>query len=315
MEEKISVIVPVYNLEKEIAKCLMSLIFQKHQNYEIIVVDDGSTDNTAQILDCLKNKSDNIRIFHTKNHGLSAARNFGIKKATGKYISLVDGDDYVDPNFLSSLYAAVKEADAEIAICGYTDITTYNMKNSLPIKGTYTGKEAALRLLTRQENVEIIAWNKLYLKSLFRDIKYPDGENFEDNLTTYKLLAKAKKVVYTRATSYNHVYRAGSIMDSAKTEKRLSAKVKAAKNAMKEFKSDAELRDAAHYSLLLAYFQFVDYASRKQIASKNFISYRKKILDNKDAFLKNKYCDKKRRSYIALISPFSGLLYKTFRRF
>ena len=104
-------------------------------------------------------------------------------------------------------------------------------------------------------------------------------------------------------------------MDSAKTEKRLSAKVKAAKNAMKDFKSDAELYDAAYYSLLLSYFQFVDYASKKQVAAKNFSSYRKKILDSKDDFLKNKFCDKKRRSYIALIGPFSGLLYKTFRRF
>ena len=315
MEEKISVIVPVYNLEQEIAKCITSLFFQHHQNYEVIIVDDGSTDNTPIILEKLAEKYKGIRLYHTKNNGLSAARNFGISKAEGKYISLVDGDDYVDPNFLSSLYEAIKSCDADIAVCGFTDITIRNIKNTMPGKSECTGKEAAIKLLTKQNNTEIVAWNKLYLKTLFNDIKYPVGDIFEDNLTTYKLLAKAKKVVYTNKTSYNHVYRTGSIMDSANTEKRLSAKVRAAHEAMDLFKNDKELFAAAEYSLLLAYFQFIDYASRKKISSKNFENYSKKVLSKKEAFLNNPFCDKKRRSYIAALSPLSGFFYRAFRRF
>ena len=315
MEEKISVIVPVYNLEKEISKCLTSLIIQKFENLEIIVVDDGSTDGTPDVVDSFEKKSKNIRVFHTKNRGLSAARNFGISKATGKYIALIDGDDYVDPGFISSLYKAIKVDDADVVVCGYNDVTERNVKSFLPAEGCVSGKEATLKLLTKQDNIEVAAWNKLYKKSLFRGIKYPEGENFEDNLTTYKLLSKAKKVSYTRSTSYNHVYRTGSIMDATKTEKRLSAKVKAAKNAIKDFKNESDLYDAAYYSLLLSYFQFVDFASKKKIPSKNFAVYRNKILDKKDEFLRNKYCDEKRRLYISLLGPFSGFLYKTFRKF
>jgi len=313
-KEKISVIVPVYNVEKEIARCLISLSYQKYDNYEIIVVNDGSTDNSLSIVKRIAEKYKNIVIYTTENHGLSAARNFGIEKATGKYIALVDGDDYVDPNYLSILYEILEKNNAEISVCGFTDITRKYIVNTLPEKDKLSGKETAIYLLTHQDNMEIVAWNKLYKKELFKDIKYPVGDLFEDNLTTYKLLSKAKMVAFTRTPAYNHVFRDNSIMGTAKTMKRLQTKIRAAKEAMEYFKNDKELFMAAEYSLLLAYFQMIDYASRKEIAPKNFEIYSQKVLEKKDKFLKNPYCDKKRRSYIAALGPLSGRFYKAFRK-
>ncbi len=314
-EEKISVIVPVYNIEKEVARCVVSLGFQKYQNYEIIIIDDGSTDGSALVIDELAKKNGKIKIFHTENHGLSAARNLGIEKATGKYISFVDGDDYVDPNYLSTLYEAIVENDADISVCGYTDITKKNITEEFPEKPVLTGKEAAIHLLTHQNNIEIVAWNKLYNKNLFKDIAFPIGEKFEDNLTTYKLLAGAKKVAFKKISAYNHVFRDSSIMGTSKTMQRLLIKIRAAEEAIEFFANDKELKLAAEYSLLLAYFQMIDYAARKEIDPKNFDIYSKKVLEKKDSFLNNPFCDKKRRGYIAALTPLSGFFYRTFRKF
>ena len=315
MKEKISVIVPVYNLENEIKKCLMSLVFQKCSNYEVIVVDDGSSDGTAEVLDSYQKKFDVIEVFHTKNGGLSSARNFGVRKASGEYIAFIDGDDYVDPQFLSILYQTIKRDGADIAVCGFADMKKIIQYHSSKKDFCLSGKDATIRLLTKQDNLEIVAWNKLYKKSFFDKIKYPKGEIYEDTLTTYKLFSTAEKVSYTSEVLYNHTFRAESIMGSSETTKRLNAKLTAAKNSINEFKNDAELSSAANYSLLLSYFQFIDYSARNEIGEKYFLSFRKKILKDKKSFLKNPYCDAKRRLYIFLLRLFNGKIYRLFRHF
>lgn len=314
MKEKISVIVPVYNLEKEVSKCLASLALQDFDDFEVIVVDDGSTDKTPEIIDDLCRKFDCIKVFHIKNHGLSYARNFGLKKACGKYVAFVDGDDFVDLKYLSTLYYATKASGAEIVICGYSEISAKKIRDFVPGREIISGKDATIRLLTKQDNMEILAWNKLYLKTLFRGVKYPVGKNFEDNLTTYKLLKKAKKVAYVDSSIYNHFFRANSITAIEKNEIRLRAKTAAAKNALREFKKDTELTNAANFSLLLSYFQFIDFSIKKKVPKKYFEMYRKKIIKDKKAFLKNPFCDKKRHFYIILITIFSGRFYKLFRK-
>lgn len=328
--DKISVIIPAYNVEDYIAHCIHTICTQSYENYEVIVVDDGSTDTTGKIIDELAKANDLIKPYHIKNRGLSGARNFGISKATGKYLAFVDGDDFLDRNFLSLLHKSLIANKADISVCGFRDIkestnserklsdghTSIDIINEeVPAKETcVSGKDYTIKLLTKQENLDIVVWNKLYLKSLFDDVKFPEGRNFEDNLTTYKVVSKAKKVSTVCESLYNHELRDGSIMNVSKTAERLSAKVQAAKDAMEFFKDDSSLFSAAEYSLVLAYFQFVDYAARGEIDGSYFKEYRSKILKIKNRYFKNPYRDKKRTAYIRMLEVANGLPYRVFRR-
>lgn len=316
--ELISVIVPVYNLEGEISKCLLSLVLQKYPNFEVIIVDDGSTDNSLSVCSKLAEKDKRFLVYHTKNKGLSSARNFGISKAKGKYLAFVDGDDYIDPEFLSSLYSSVLQSGSDIAISGYTEIYKNNSKTFLRELEVISGRNATIRLLTRQENMEVLTWNKLYKKTLFRGIRFPDGKNHEDNFTTFQLLIRAKKVSYVSKSIYSYVYRESSITNSEKTLERLKAKVESAKEAMRIFKKeekDSRLYLAAKYSELLAFLQFVDFSAKGEIPKKYFKIYRKKILKNKAEYFRNPYIDFKRQNYIRLLSSTNGFLYYSFRKF
>lgn len=304
----ISVIVPVYNLEKEISKCILSILLQKFSDFEIIAIDDGSTDNSLSILTELSKKwSDKLRVFHRKNHGLSSSRNFGITKAKGEYIAFVDGDDYVDPDFLEKLYQSILDTNSDIAACGFTEFYDEKNRDFSKKRAVLSGKDACKKLLREQENLDVISWNKLYKKSLFRGIKFPEGKNHEDNFTTYKLYFKAKKVSYVESPLYNYVRRDKSITKKEKTISRLNAKLAAAREA-KKFLKNTELFQDAEFSEILAYFQFLDFAIKKEIDKKYFKKYREKFLESTINF------DRKRKFYKILLLPFGGTFYKLFRR-
>lgn len=303
----ISVIVPVYNVEEEIPKCLLSILLQKFTDFEIIAIDDGSTDGSADILNEFAKKYQQMKVFHTKNKGLSAARNLGLSKASGKYIAFIDGDDYIDPEFLSKLYQSLVDSDADIAVCGFTEFHDEKAKDYCPKREVLQGKVATIRLLKEQENLDIITWNKLYKKSLFRIIKFPVGKNHEDNFTTYKLFNKAKNVSFIDLPLYNYVRREKSITKKEKTIARLNAKLEAAREAKKYFKNNAELFPAAEFSEILAFFQMIDFSIKKEIPKNNFKKYREKVLKSKTEL------DQKRSFYKKLLTPFGGFFYKVFR--
>ncbi len=313
MSKKISVIVPAYNVEKYIGKCVRSIIRQTYKNIEIIIVDDGSTDKTGKICDELAKIDERIIVIHQENQGLSQARNNGIKAATGEIISLVDGDDIVCRDFLQDMIVAMHD-DVDIVIGGYKTIGDHN--NTLHVahcnEGLMAGKEATIKLLTQQEDVFVIAWNKLYKKSLFAeyDIWYPAGKIHEDNLTTYKLLSKARKVAIVDTADYLYVKRAGSITCKSKKEQQVREKINAAKEAV-EFFEDGDLREAAVYSLFLSRIIELNEAIRakKTDAYKGIIS---EILSLKPA--KNKYCSAKCKVYVVMLKSLSGKPYIAFRK-
>ena len=134
MDELISIVVPIYNVENYLKKCVDTLINQTYRNIEIILVDDGSKDNCGKICDEYQEKDDRIKVVHKKNGGLSDARNAGIKEATGKYIAFLDADDYVDSTMYEKLYNVIKKEKAEIAICGYSRISEENIETKYPLK-------------------------------------------------------------------------------------------------------------------------------------------------------------------------------------
>lgn len=305
MTPLVSVIVPVYNVDKYLSKCLETLIRQTYRNIEIILVDDGSNDLSGLICEKYSRKDKRIYAFHKTNGGLSSARNFGIKKATGKYLCFIDSDDYVEYDYIKSLLEVALSKSADIVVCGYDEVN--------PMAKVMSGKEATIKLLIDQENVDIVAWNKLYRRSLFKNIKYPEGENYEDTLTTYKLYSKAAKVIYVSKILYHYVQRENSITGNSRKKERLTARLKGANESKMYFDGDKELRMAAEISELTAHLAFIDFAIKGKINRENEKENRQWIIDNKTRLLKNKYLTKKLRIYIELLSKFGGIGYHLFR--
>ncbi|MBR5089186.1 MAG: glycosyltransferase [Ruminiclostridium sp.] len=202
----ISVIVPVYNVEPYLAQCLDSLLAQTFSDIEIIVVDDGSTDGCPQICDEYSRRDERITVFHTDNHGLSAARNLGIDNSHGEWLMFVDSDDWVEPQFCELPYRAAVENEADLVIFDVSRIFGEKRipPSPIPVSGIVTWQEAF-------EHGRPAAWNKLYKRYLFDTIRYPVGRLFEDIAVTHKLINYAKRIVYIDDSLYNYRIHSGSI--------------------------------------------------------------------------------------------------------
>ncbi len=207
---EVSVIVPVYNVEPYLRRCIDSLVNQTLQNIEIILIDDGSTDGCGAICDEYATKDTRIRVVHQENAGLSEARNAGIDRARADFLMFVDSDDWVEPEFceLPLMLAKKHKADLVMFQFRYSKNGRIQRKRLDVSEGIKTQKEA-LGLLA--SNAGMMAWNKLYHRELFRTNRYPKGKVYEDVVLTPVLVHLARKVVYSTAVLYNQEYRAGSI--------------------------------------------------------------------------------------------------------
>jgi len=210
---KLSIIVPVFNVELYLVKCLESIINQTFTDFELILVNDGSTDASQTIcLDYLK-KDHRIILYNKENGGLSSARNFGLSKAKGKYIAFIDSDDWIDLHMYETMVKALEDENADIVVCGHY-VVNFNgsIEEIIPIKKSilYDGAEAT-KLILKDEQIFSFAWDKIYKKELFDDIRYPDGRIYEDTATTYKLFHKAKSVFHLNKAFYFYVRRMGSL--------------------------------------------------------------------------------------------------------
>ena len=222
-KDLISVIVPVYKVEKYLNRCVDSIINQTYKNLEIILVDDGSPDNCGKICDDYAKLDKRIKVIHKKNGGLSDARNAGLSVAKGKYIGFVDSDDYISENMYEILYKELVKNKADISICKYI-----YFKNKIPEFTTdyeitsYTNKEAILELIKiKQRKIQDYAWNKLYKRKLFKKIRYPKNFVFEDIGTTYLLFYEAKKIINIDCILYAYYDNSNSIT-SNKNPKNIS---------------------------------------------------------------------------------------------
>ena len=204
----ISVIVPVYNVAQFLDDCLVSIINQSYNNIEIILVDDGSTDKSGEICDIFADQDRRIRVIHKKNGGLSSARNVGLNVARGNFIVFVDSDDCLNKKMIEKLYNAVMSSNTEIACCDYTS-SGFNNDSDSEIE--VLSREDAISTLFDDYGFQCFAWNKIYKRSLFENICYPEGKLFEDIVTTYKLLKKVDKVVYIKEKLYYYRQRTNSI--------------------------------------------------------------------------------------------------------
>lgn len=210
----ISIIVPIYKVEKYLRRCIESLLNQDYHDIEIILVDDGSPDNCGIICDEYANKDTRIKVIHQKNGGLSAARNSGIDIAHGDYLMFVDSDDWVEKNYCSMALQKAKETESDIVVFGYNDVFNDRIvKRSIATKDEkkYTTKEALKEL--HGGKILSFAWNKIYKADLFKTgIRYPKGRLFEDIGTTYLLFHLANAVYLASGATYNYQKREDSIL-------------------------------------------------------------------------------------------------------
>lgn len=215
MEEVlVSVVIPVYNVEKFLKKCVESVLNQTYRNLEIILVDDGSTDSSGRMCDELGNCDERVIVIHKKNGGLSDARNVGLNVARGVYYAFVDSDDYISPDMVEIMVKSVRENSCEIAICNM--IRFSESGESALFYHPVAQKQILLgddRFKTLQQPS---VCNKLFRASLFQNIRFPKGKYYEDTFVYHELLYRAQNVVLTGSNSYWYLERADSIVGSPK---------------------------------------------------------------------------------------------------
>lgn len=213
--ELVSVVVPIYKVEKYLKNCIDSILNQTYYNMEIILVDDGSPDNCGKICNEYANKDKRIKVIHKKNGGLSDARNIGIENATGNYITFVDSDDDIEKEYIEYLYNLLKKNNTKMSIATYTIISG---KKKINIGHGY--KEKKLTTIECLDNMlcengfSISVCAKLYDIRLFDKIRFPVGKLNEDNGTTYKLILQCDEIAYGNKSIYNYYKRENSIMTS-----------------------------------------------------------------------------------------------------
>ena len=211
--EKISVIVPIYNVEKYLNRCIDSIINQTYENLEIILVDDGSPDDCGKICDEYAKLDKRIKVIHKKNGGLSDARNAGIDVSKGKYLTFIDSDDYIDLDYVEFLYNLIKKFKTKMSICieriYYENGTILSKENDREV---VLNQKEVLEKMLYQDEINVSTWAKMYDRSLFKKIKFPKGKIFEDAFTTYKLVMECDKVAVNVKCKYNYMIRKGSIL-------------------------------------------------------------------------------------------------------
>jgi len=219
MKDLVSVIIPVYNVENYLNRCVESVINQTYKNLEIILIDDGSTDNSGEICDKLKKKDDRIIVIHKENGGLSSARNAGIDIAKGKYITFIDSDDFVDVSTIDKSIKKMKNNNADILVFNryyYYENGNKLLRFKIIDKDLVMNSEQAIYEMNNYNNFDMSACCKIFNMNLFKEIRFPIGKISEDFYVMYLLFDNAKKIVYTSEPLYYYFQRNGSISKSAK---------------------------------------------------------------------------------------------------
>ncbi len=205
----ISVIVPVYNVELYLTKCVDNILAQSYRDLEILLIDDGSTDRSGEICEGFATNDSRVRVFHTENHGLSVARNLGLDYAGGVYVGFVDGDDWTEPDMHEVLIRSAEENHADIVECGffleYPDKTTEHKNTGRQVSGT----DAVRARLNQQLSDRV--WNKLWKKSCFDGVRFPEGRIYEDIATTYRIFSDVNCIHIENTAKYHYLQRKGSL--------------------------------------------------------------------------------------------------------
>ena len=225
--ELVSVIIPVYNMQDYLERCLDSALGQTHGNLQIILIDDGSTDGSGGICDAYQVKDSRVEVVHQTNGGLSAARNTGLEHVKGQWITFLDADDYISRRFIEQNLFACMEHDADISVGKFITDERGDLDENDFIQPSrfelITGREAAIRHFGKDAAFLNMAWGKLCRASLWSDLRFPEGKIIEDVFVSHRLLYDAKSIVLSDAHLYAYFLSPGGIMRKPFTLERLDA--------------------------------------------------------------------------------------------
>ncbi len=310
-ESVISVIVPVYNVEKYLNLCVNSILNQSYKNLEIILVDDGSPDNCPKICDEYEKLDPRIKVIHKENGGLSDARNAGIEVATGEYIGFVDSDDYIAPDMYDSLYKIITENDCDMAVCravivGEGEAAIYEDSREICVLDS----KVALRQMICNRLFTVNAWNKLYKRDLFREIRFPKGLLYEDLATTYKLIMLSNRVAYSPMKKYAYLQRQGSIMNVSGYMVRAD-KIKIVKNMLSDI-TDGELQLGIIRYLLNDIYKMASCGNLTK--NKEYMEAFCKLYKNKRDIFRNGFLTIKEKTVLYLAVNMPKLLQAIYKR-
>ena len=221
---QISIIVPVYKTEAYLDRCVQSIVNQTYRNLEIILVDDGSPDNCPHLCDAWASKDSRIRVIHKENGGLSDARNAGLKAADGTLICFVDGDDWIEPLYVQSMYDAIRANDCDAAGCAYRKCADEACEGVSPAYQTRVmdGMTAMAELIDNR-TVQQVVWNKLYKRELIEGILFEKGKYHEDEFWSYQVFARMDRYAAIDYVGYDYFQRTDSIMGEGYSLRRLDA--------------------------------------------------------------------------------------------
>lgn len=311
-EVLLSIIVPVYNVEKYLKECVDSLLHQTLSQYEVILVDDGSTDSSGKICDRYASKDTRIKVVHKKNGGLSSARNAGLDVAKGRYIGFVDGDDYILPDMYERLITELELNHAEIAVCRYFTFREYkDLKKCIRRKKkykkrVYTTEETLKHFFLR--NISESVCDKVYVTEVWKKCRFVEGEINEDTNVVYGMLKCSSKTVCLDSKMYGYRQRKGGITKSG-----YSAKFKVVEKHLEELENSAtsEYPQLAKYVkqfLSIHYYCLLNairHSEEPWKYEKEYYQYRMRFQENFSYFLKRKQFSLK-DCIIAmmLVSPF-----------
>lgn len=223
MKPTVSVIVPIYNVESYLVKCLESIINQTYSSLEVILIDDGSLDKSGSICDDYRARDSRIKVIHKVNGGLSSARNAGMNIATGEYVLFVDSDDWIDNCMIEDMIKVAIDEVADIVQCGFRKIDENGVikREFRPISEALVGNDIIMSNYFQQEKINVVVWNKLYRKQLFNKVRFIEKHLYEDIMLSFDILLQAKKIVTINEAYYNYLQRNGSIMSADFSPKKL----------------------------------------------------------------------------------------------
>ena len=291
MNYKVSVIVPVYKVEPYLDRCIQSIVNQTYTNLEIILVDDGSPDNSPAMCDEWAKKDSRIVVIHKDNGGLSSARNAGVDTATGEYISFIDSDDYVDVDMIHSMLNYALDNNLSVVCCGRYRVSGDNKNEMFNLSSDTicTGEEAIKQILIGGF-IEEAAWDKIYHKSIFKNRRFPLGEINEDIVQTINILGSCDNVGHIGKSYYYYCENQNSITTSKYTPKK--------KVCLKHL-DEIKLYLNTYYPHLLKYYYFLEtrycqgllylLLDNREIFNKYRIDYNEVYTRFKKSFIKSQF--------------------------
>lgn len=297
--ELASIVVPVYNIEKYIKGCIESLLKQTYENLEILLIDDGGTDGSAEICDVYAAKDNRIRVFHKKNGGLSDARNYGAEYAKGKYLFFIDGDDTVSPTLVEKCVSCAEALQADLVFYDFESIEEETGRRDvycygLPVQSVFSARTNP-EIFTKSPS----ACCCLYKKELWdsSQIRYPIGRHYEDLATTPRFMLKAERIGYTGGEPlYYYMLRKGSIMRSSNFERSYKDRTYVL-NALKQYFQEQEAETAFQKELEYMFFEHGYFIPSKELILENpkspwLEAFRDYVSREYSGFWKNPYLKK-----------------------